>query len=695
MKNKCIHLLSGALTMLFLGFALFSTAQSSNFPAPINGTDGQHPTGGGQELYTTVGGTMVYSWDYNFGASDYSMFNTLAPGVTSSITPYTGISVGNAGEMVYGDPTKFYSIDMDGAAWLIDITLGTETSLGTVTGILGYNVLGMALDYTNGNYYLCDDYDNLYTINMTTLVATLVGNFGTSSGFMIGITCDGSGNLWGHDLNFDLIYSINKTTGVATVVGPTGFDANYAQGMGWDPDLGMVVLTAFNNTTFQAEYRSVNTSTGATTFLGVIGTTGGVTEYGSCCIPVSVNACGGMTVYLKDSNGNLLSGGSLTYQDGGWQTATEISTGVFCVTTVKPNIKLRMVYAEAELFETVPSNTDYTFQTVLVTFELRKRTGLLGYNFGQIYYVGFGGLLATTGQAGLGLAQKELLPREYTFRMKFRGGRGDITQDITVNPVVTWEMARMLVQLNKSDGHRGLNGADIKYKGYSLEQFGVTGTSENGRARKDLLPGFYKFTIKYLGGSMVVDNFQVVQGDNELIIDGLAVTVELEDSNTGLPVDGGKATNIGVTGNLMGYTGDSGPGIVTVDLLPLVYSFDMTFNGDSETKNGIDVTSTPWITFYTDDLKSSLVSSDETNSMVAYPNPFVNNTTVGFSLEKGQHVTVNIYDLTGKHIANLYDGPMSVGTHKMLWESEHLMNGIYVCKIVAENGTYEKLLIKQ
>lgn len=412
-------------------------------------------------------------------------------------------------------------------------------------------------------------------------------------------------------------------------------------------------------------------------------------------ISIVPSCSAGMTVYLKNSQGGLLSGGSLQFQDGGWHTATEIYDGIFCVETDKADINLKMTYAQADQLVTAQTNYPYTFKTVKVSFELRKRTGALGYNFGQIYYVGFGGLLATTGESGLGLAEMELLPREYTFRMKFRGGRGDITQNVAYNPVVTWQMARMLVQINKSDGTRGLNGADIKYKGYSLEQFGITGTSENGRARKDLLPGFYKFTIKYLGGSQVVENFEVSTGDNELIIDAVATTVELLESGSNLPVDDAKVKNIGVTSNLMGYTGDSGPGIVTVDLLPITYSFEVTYNGDQDTQNGIDVTSTPWVTFYTDDLKSAEVNQLQDVSVSVFPNPFTSRTTFGFSLDKDQYINISIYDLTGKVVENLYSGLMQQGNHKVNWDGEHAQKGMYIYRITTENNTLSKAIVKQ
>jgi len=77
--------------------------------------------------------------------------------------------------------------------------------------------------------------------------------------------------MYMHDLGLDNIYSINKTTGNATLIGSTGFAANYGQDMGYDHDANVLYLMAFNATTFTAQLRTANVTTGMTTL---------VTDYG-------------------------------------------------------------------------------------------------------------------------------------------------------------------------------------------------------------------------------------------------------------------------------------------------------------------------------------------------------------------------------------------------------------------------------
>jgi len=282
-KNYLFTTVACLWIFLFFGmiYPAFSQSYETSFgPAPLQGA-GPEQSGGNFINKSPLAGTNIYS--YEGSASLFAYFDASAPGVIFPIVASPSTVFINAVEMVYGDPTKLFAIDHNGDAFKVDITSGTTSPLGN-TGLI--NVLGIALNHATGTYYICDQFDDLYTIDMNTLSKTYIGDFGTSSGFMIGITCDGSGNLWGYDLATDGFYSINKTTGLATFIGGIGFDANYGQGLGYDPGANQVVMCAFNAVSFQAEYRSVNTSTGASSFIATIGTPG-ATQFSSCAIPSS------------------------------------------------------------------------------------------------------------------------------------------------------------------------------------------------------------------------------------------------------------------------------------------------------------------------------------------------------------------------------------------------------------------------
>ncbi len=201
-------------------------------------------------------------------------FSTDNPGTylnssAASITAY-------AGDFAKGDDEHMYVVDND-ASELKKLNLETG-ALETIGATLKFSDL--ACDKNDGTMYgsfYTSPSTALYTVDITTGTATLIGNIG--DGIMIAIACDGDGNLWGLNLD-DNIYSIDKTDGHMTLVGSAGFDANYAQGMAWDPSSGLVYLSAYNNGLSRGELRIVDTETGATELLGVFPNNAEVDAFG-------------------------------------------------------------------------------------------------------------------------------------------------------------------------------------------------------------------------------------------------------------------------------------------------------------------------------------------------------------------------------------------------------------------------------
>jgi len=86
---------------------------------------------------------------------------------------------------------------------------------------------GLAYDPTDGTMYGSGTNDDIYTIDVTTGVATFVGVTGLG-GNIPDIHFDQAGNLYGSKRGAGGIYdfiSIDKTTGAGTVIGSTGFAA--------------------------------------------------------------------------------------------------------------------------------------------------------------------------------------------------------------------------------------------------------------------------------------------------------------------------------------------------------------------------------------------------------------------------------------------------------------------------------------
>ncbi len=141
-----------------------------------------------------------------------------------------GTFVANIG-LAYSDALAFdgnnilYAIDGDGNLYIVDDQTGATTFIGP-TGVF---IRGMEFDPTTGilwggNGSTAPD-DGVYTIDVTTGAATLVGNFGLNHNAPA-ILFDQTGNLYGAiggGAEPNQLISIDKTTGAGTIIGDIGF----------------------------------------------------------------------------------------------------------------------------------------------------------------------------------------------------------------------------------------------------------------------------------------------------------------------------------------------------------------------------------------------------------------------------------------------------------------------------------------
>jgi hypothetical protein len=71
-----------------------------------------------------------------------------------------------------------------------------------------------------------------------------------------------------------------------------------------------------------------------------------------------------------------------------------------------------------------------------------------------------------------------------------------------------------------------------------------------------------------------------------------------------------------------------------------------------------------------------------------YPNPFTTSTNIRFELPERSRVTITIYDVTGREVANLVDGAVEPGAHLATWsgrtrEGHPAGPGVYFVRMVA------------
>lgn len=83
------------------------------------------------------------------------------------------------------------------------------------------------------------------------------------------------------------------------------------------------------------------------------------------------------------------------------------------------------------------------------------------------------------------------------------------------------------------------------------------------------------------------------------------------------------------------------------------------------------------------------------SELSSFPNPFRENNTIAFTLEKPAHTTLAVYDITGKQVAVLVNGMLQAGNHKATFNANHLPAGVYTLKLVHSGKIITKKLLKE
>lgn len=68
-----------------------------------------------------------------------------------------------------------------------------------------------------------------------------------------------------------------------------------------------------------------------------------------------------------------------------------------------------------------------------------------------------------------------------------------------------------------------------------------------------------------------------------------------------------------------------------------------------------------------------------------YPNPVQERATLTFALAESAHVTLEIYDVLGRRVAVLASGTYPPGTFRVQWNPTREANGMYFCRMAADN----------
>jgi hypothetical protein len=305
----------------------------------------------------------------------------------------------------------------------------------------------------------------------------------------------------------------------------------------------------------------------------------------------------GLLVKLVNSGGANLTGGSLQYYERGWKDAMDNNDGTFTVTTALQTVSLRMTYAYGiQTKSNVPvGGGSVVFQTVNATVRLVNslRNPI---DTGKVQY--YAGAWREFGTTANGVATKELLPIQYSFRMTYASGSNDKSQKLDSSVTVVFQTVNTTVQLQNSQGSL-IDQGTVQYYSGAWRNFGTT---NNGVATKELLPNNYSFRMTYAFANN--DKQQNIELNPTVIFQTVNATVELRNSQSSF-IDQGTVQYYSGAWRELGTTAN---GVVTKELLPNNYSFRMTFAYASNDKQQ-NIGTNPIVVFQTTNATVQLQNS--------------------------------------------------------------------------------------
>src|SRR5690606_15488284 len=78
----------------------------------------------------------------------------------------------------------------------------------------------------------------------------------------------------------------------------------------------------------------------------------------------------------------------------------------------------------------------------------------------------------------------------------------------------------------------------------------------------------------------------------------------------------------------------------------------------------------------------------------AYPNPFAASTTLRFTTTEQSTIRLEVFDLVGRRVATLVDGPLAPATHTVTLDGRGLAGGTYLVRLQAgDQVTTQKLVL--
>jgi hypothetical protein len=77
----------------------------------------------------------------------------------------------------------------------------------------------------------------------------------------------------------------------------------------------------------------------------------------------------------------------------------------------------------------------------------------------------------------------------------------------------------------------------------------------------------------------------------------------------------------------------------------------------------------------------------------AYPNPATGEVRIDIALDAPRPVLLELYDLYGRRVAQLHEGPLPAGRHTIRWSAASLPSGLYLHLLRTDRGTLTRSVV--
>jgi hypothetical protein len=273
--------------------------------------------------------------------------------------------------------------------------------------------------------------------------------------------------------------------------------------------------------------------------------------------------------------------------------------------------------------------------------------------------------------------------------MTLGGGRQQLNSiSFATNPVVIFQTKLVTMDFTDASGNHTLQGSGLQYYAGGWNTFG-SGSTTNGIETMEMLPASYSFKLGYMGAVQQITSQNV--SVNPLVSYQTAVAdIYLKDlSNNGIA--GGNATFYAGGWHTIGATDANGH--IAIELLPVTYSFAMSYATKYNQKNGIAVPGTVNFTFDGSSLYKIAPEQEATsNEIKAYPNPVNDQLTISLSSTESKTAEVKLVDLTGKTMLNMSVN-LEKGQNVQQLNVSQLPNGTYLLMVDNSKENMSRIVV--